>query len=274
MTQEKTFQPKFNLNKKYRIWEIDFIRGICVILMIFDHIMYDFGSFAHAWDPDIGSFMYQMGKLATWYWTWNVRTVLRTVIVCFFFGTSGISSSFSKSNLMRGLRLVGVAYLLTIGLELADIWFSVGVRINFGVLHGLAASILFYTFLRFLKLDRYTIAAVGVVIIVSGCLVKMCRLHMNSDNYFYVILGIASPHYVSTVPDYFPMLPWTGVFLLGAVIGQMVYKPKKTVLPKWEGGWSKPVRFVGRHALLLYFAHQIVVYGAFMLAGIILGYGL
>ena len=41
---------KERLKSKNRIWELDFIRGLCVLLMIFDHVLYDIADiFGRPW---------------------------------------------------------------------------------------------------------------------------------------------------------------------------------------------------------------------------------
>ena len=41
---------------RQRIWELDFIRGLCVALMILDHLFYDLGFvFPQQWFADGGS---------------------------------------------------------------------------------------------------------------------------------------------------------------------------------------------------------------------------
>ena len=36
--------------RRNRIWELDFLRGVCVLLMIFDHFMFDVGDiFGSEW---------------------------------------------------------------------------------------------------------------------------------------------------------------------------------------------------------------------------------
>lgn len=38
-------KEKNNQKIKKRIWEIDFLRGLAIILMVLDHFTYDFASF-------------------------------------------------------------------------------------------------------------------------------------------------------------------------------------------------------------------------------------
>jgi uncharacterized membrane protein len=70
-------------------------------------------------------------------------------------------------------------------------------------------------------------------------------------------LGLHSPGFSSF--DYFPLIPWLGIFLLGAALGKSVYAPRRSLLP-----WSLPQTFfnaAGRHSLIIYIAHQPVILG-------------
>ena len=56
-------------DSKKRFWEIDFARGICVILMIFDHLMYSFAVVAPFVGKLFGTDMWSgAAEFAVWYW--------------------------------------------------------------------------------------------------------------------------------------------------------------------------------------------------------------
>ena len=61
--------------------------------------------------------------------------------------------------------------------------------------------------------------------------------------------------------DFFPLLPNVGWFLLGAVLGRVLYKEKKTLFPKVPAE-AFPIRFLswcGRQSLFIYLLHQPVL---------------
>jgi len=121
-----------------RIWELDFLRGICVLLMIWDHLMYNFAYvFGETWVlADIAnSGIYDF---AVEYWFGALRTFFHPIIFCIFFVICGISCSFSRNNLQRGLQ----ALMFSLGITIVTALF--GATIRFGVLHMLAFAILFW----------------------------------------------------------------------------------------------------------------------------------
>ena len=89
---------------KNRIWELDFIRGICVLLMIWDHFMFNISEiFGDAWataNPihnGILNFAYN-------YESGMLREIFHPIIFCLFFILCGISCNLSRSNLKRGIE--------------------------------------------------------------------------------------------------------------------------------------------------------------------------
>ena len=58
--------------------------------------------------------------------------------------------------------------------------------------------------------------------------------------------------------DYFPLIPYLGYAFAGAAVITLFYGGGKSLLPKLDGGWNKPFRFVGKHTLLIVIVHQIV----------------
>lgn len=107
-------------NKKIlenRITEIDFLRGICVFLMIIDHAFYDvFGVLPSVFEdfPYKNDFSRKLYEFAVGYWSWLPRNVVRFAVLAVFLTLTGICCSFSRSNLKRGLKLAGVALLVSV----------------------------------------------------------------------------------------------------------------------------------------------------------------
>jgi uncharacterized membrane protein len=242
--------------KKNRIWEIDCLRGIAVIAMIFDHLMIDLGYMFYFDSP----FFWRLEDFAQWYFEFPLRQVLQIVFIVIFLGISGISSSFSRNHYWRGLKVLIVAYLITA----VTYFMGESYLITFGVLHMLGVSMLIYGLLR--KLKNWHLLLIGGVMVAVGIVLELITLP-RIDNYFLFMLGFT---HVGGVGDYFPLLPWTGVFLLGTVLGRKLYPEKKSLFahtPKWQ----RPFSFVGRHALVIYVAHQPLIYALVMLIAYLAG---
>jgi uncharacterized membrane protein len=70
------------------------------------------------------------------------------------------------------------------------------------------------------------------------------------------------PENVVGMADYLPIIPWLGFFLAGAIIGRQVYSNRQSAFPG-APGWllqvSRPLEFMGRHSLVIYAVHQLVM---------------
>jgi uncharacterized membrane protein len=65
--------------------------------------------------------------------------------------------------------------------------------------------------------------------------------------------------------DYYPIIPWTGVFFLGVFLGGFLIKWKPA---KLSNRFAGIICFIGRHALKIYFMHIIVLFGFFWVLSI------
>ncbi len=223
-----------------RIWEIDFLRGLSIILVVGYHLLFDLGAYV-----GVKRFLGFSTDLSTTAWT-----VAQHFFAGLFIVLSGTSSTLSRSNVRRGLRLLAVSLAVTAVTYIFDpseaVWF--------GILQLLAVSILIFG-VAFEKARPVTCAAWGVFVLGLGAAVHLLKKTVTIDFDWLLPFGIHSPGYSSF--DYFPLVPWFGIFLIGAALGKSVYAPRKSLLP-----WRLPQTFVnaaGRHSLLIYIAHQPVI---------------
>ncbi len=128
--------------KRERIPEIDFLRGLALLLMVWHHAMYDvryiFG---------IDAFAFQDS-----YWFYRIG---RPIVLALFLLVSGISTRFSGNNLKRGLRMLLFAVIATVMTAIVEVitnWMGV---IFFNVFHVIALSTLCYVLIEHLFIGRY-----------------------------------------------------------------------------------------------------------------------
>lgn len=209
-----------------RIWELDFLRGIALFLMIYFHTIYDMKEFFHYPVNYEGNVNYYIGKAAA----------------ILFILLSGISSSLTRSNVKRSLKTLGAALLVT----LASYFYNPGFVIVFGILHFLGLSALLSHFFK--KLNPFLLFLLGTAIMASDTLISKVRVTHN----FLMPFNITSPGFVSS--DYYPLIPWLGLFLFGIALGKLLYTEKKSLLnfsPK-----CSVICTAGRHTLPIYLLHQ------------------
>lgn len=269
-----TLLPK---RKKQRVWEVDFLRGICVILMILDHLaMLVGGWFGSSWYGP--GFAYRgVGDSFTLFCNHWIncaeRDIIHPIVLFVFFSISGISCTFSKSNLKRGLQLLVVAIIYSIGSYIAQECIGMyGVFVSFGVLQFLAVCILLYALINMLGKNRalFDIGASIVLIVLTLCLYFCYTPPATTPKFFAFIFppkdfyGNPSLFYsqMEVSPgDLFTMIPYTAFYFAGVLMGRIFYSVKLSYLPSLDRAWHKPVTFIGKHALIIYALHVVVMAG-------------
>jgi uncharacterized membrane protein len=231
-----------------RIWEIDFLRGVSIILMVGYHLLFDLGEFR-----GIKRFLGFSTDLDSAAWT-----AAQYFFAGLFVILSGISSTLSRNNVRRGLRLLAVSLAVSV----ATYVFDPSSAVYFGILQCLAISMLVYG-AAFEKAGPAACAAWGVLVLGLGAVLPILKKGLAVRSDWLLPFGIHSPSFSSF--DYFPLIPWLGIFLAGAALGKSVYAAKRSLLP-----WRLPRMFVnaaGRHSLLIYIVHQPVIMGVLYVLG-------
>jgi uncharacterized membrane protein len=233
-----------------RIWEVDFLRGVSIILMVGYHLLYDLGAMA-----GVGSFLGFSTDLASRAWT-----LAQYFFAGLFVVLSGISSTLSRGNIRRALKLLAVALLVTA----ATFVFDRSSTILFGILHCLAVCILIYGLVPE-KAGALACAAAGAAVIGLGVVLHVVLKGVPIRTDWLLPFGIHSPALSSF--DYFPLFPWLGIFLIGAALGKSLYAARRSLIPV-----RLPATFVniaGRHSLLIYIVHQPVILAVLYILGLI-----
>ena len=230
-------------NRK-RIEIIDALRGLSVVLMVIHHLFYNLVYFFDA---------------PMWLFSNPVFDVLHYIFAGLFISLSGVSSRFSHSNTERGSKTLLLAVLITY------VTYRMDMPIWFGVLHLLGFSMLFFGLTRKLwdMIPRKAAPVIFIALIAASALaVKNIPLVSNNVWMYDIlsVLGWPQPGFISY--DYFPLMPWLFLFLLGTWAGAYIQERK---LPGWFYKVKPPVfPAVGRKALLIYIMHQPVLYGIMM----------
>ena len=226
---------------KKRIWELDALRGLCVLGMVAVHLVYD---------------LVYLYRLVDWEYSPTFAFVQQWGGVLFLL-ISGICVTLGHRCIRRGLLVLLCGLVIsavTVGmyfLGMAD----KGVIIYFGVLHCLGFCMLLWPLFR--KLPNWLLAAIGCLLAITGLFLNNMRLEHD----WLLPLGLVSSRFASA--DYFPLLPHFGFFLLGAFLGRTLYRKQQTLFPKINPD-ILPIRFLklcGKHSLWIYLLHQPILSG-------------
>jgi len=234
---------------KDRFWEIDFLRGFAIILMIFFHILYDLNFFS------ITNFRIYSG----------IILYIARLSASIFVVLAGISLSISYSKSKNWLKTNDIILkfikrgliILFLGMIISVItWFYIPRGfVVFGILHFIGISIILsLIFIRY----RFINIIFGLFFIIVGFYLKSLTFDFN----ILIPLGFI-PNNFWTI-DYFPLFPWFGIFLIGISIGNIIYpdfKRKYEIKDLSKNLLVKSFCFLGRNSLLIYFLHQPIIIG-------------
>ena len=250
----------YNSKFESRIHEIDLLRGFLIFLVVFDHLM---------WFINYYCFHYSSGFL-TWYWTSNLRLVVRQIVLMLFMFTCGLSCHLSRNNTKRGMMLLGLALFITLGthiLQLTGLFGSRVVIIDINILGVIALSILLYALCQ--KLSTKNLFYVVGILLLFYVMITLTMNHYDDGTYnplTSILYCPFNPIKKGYVGDYLPLFPYVIFLFLGVIFARFIYKDKSSVVTK-KGNWEKPICFLGRHTLLIYIAHEVIFTGLFMLIG-------
>ena len=227
-------------NFKSRIWELDALRGVCILCVIVVHFLFDLSFFGGL---DL--------TLPAWY------VFLQEYGGAIFVVLSGVCVTLGSKSVRRGLIVFSCGMLITavtygmyrLGMSGAD------VVVKFGVLHLLGVCMLVYP--AFKKLPPAMLTVLGLVIAITGYAIRGIIV----PQHWLFPLGLTYEGFTSS--DYFPLFPQLGYFLIGAAIGKTAYREKKTLLPGsfQKTGIARFFCWCGRQSLFIYLLHQPIVYG-------------
>ncbi len=267
---------------KQRIWEIDFFRGFLILFVIWDHLMFDIVEIGGAYQTGFFKWLY---SFAYDYFYGSLREACHDAFVTLFIFLSGVSCSFSKNNGKRAIKMIIFAILLTTVTYSVSQLFHVTLTIYFNVIHVIALSVLLWTVIEFFQKkctkpwQKNVFGAVMVAVIVASLVVGASALEepIKSTNSLFYFL-VQHNYYVNAdffnycQVDYWPFLPDFGWFLIGAFLGQIVYKQRKTLFPSVNPKYVRPVMFCGRYSIWIYFGSQVIMYGIIYLLHVVLNW--
>ena len=272
-----------------RIHEIDFARGVLIILVLMDHLFWALSFFPLLWyNAYHVEFFRMVSEIFSFYWQANARSVVRELCLFGFVTLSGISCAFSRNNWKRSAQLLLLWAALVVLSNLLQGFINQSgsgsgqtFNVNFNVIGVLAFCTMIYCFIQD-KGYKTQIAAMlicflfmYIVILPMWEAVKVPWTNpANGEETYaaavYMPVFWGDPFYATA--DWMPLFPYIVGFFGGAAISKTVYKDKKSIFPR-RFEFERPFCFVGRNTLLIYFTHEplilIIFYGISFIAGVL-----
>ncbi|MCD6477881.1 MAG: DUF1624 domain-containing protein [Candidatus Aenigmarchaeota archaeon] len=228
-----------------RFYEIDLLRGIAIVLMITFHLFYDLKFFG----------IYNPGESFAFWWFFP-----RFIAFLFIF-LVGVSLTLSYSRIrkwpenkkikkyfLRGLNIFSWGLLITTVTYI----FLPKEFIIFGILHFIGLSIILaYPLIRY----KYPNIILGTSLIGLGTFLGGVYVSFP----WLLWLGLIPRSFYTL--DYFPLIPWFGVVLLGIFFGNTFYPNGKRIFRIKEIK-NPAINFIcalGRNSLLIYLIHQPIL---------------
>jgi len=215
---------------------LDLMRGIAIIMMIAFHFIWDLNA----------QFEFNKNPLET-----VVGEVWRYLIVFLFLSAVGISLVITHSKQLiltkffKRLAFLGAA-VITISASTYFIYPEFW--IYFGILHLIWVSSVIAIFFVNRPLMSLLIAA---LIIISSI------FDQPSLSFIYFFF---KPYLPSASLDFYPLFPWLSFVFIGIYLGHYPYYQKIFTL---RLNW---LEVMGKHALIIYLTHQIVLFSVVSLA--------
>ena len=226
---------------KGRIPEIDALRVVAILLMIIFHIIYDLNVFGGV---DVS---YTTGF---WMWVGKIAGLL-------FIFVSGISSGLSSKPVQRGVKVFGIGMIITV----VTYFFLGDIYIRFGILHLLGTGMILSPLVRRLH-SAVIVAGAGIIVFISN---QISGIIVNT----VVLLPLGLKYQGFRSADYYPLIPYLAVFMLGIVAYKLYYYQGKSL---FRGNRENEfITKVSKSSLVIYLLHQPIIIAAILLVQIALG---
>lgn len=208
-----------------RIWEIDALRGVSLGLMLLFHLAVDLADL----------FGYPLAYRQGLLWLTGRLAAIGFILL------AGLSSSLTRTPLRHGAKILAAALAVTAGTW----WWDADTYVRFGILHLLGTAMVTAPLLR-----RLTPG--GLAAIAAAAALLPALLPQTSPHFWWLPWGVVPPRFATL--DYYPLLPWYGLFAAGHLAGRRLYAHRQSLLPRPRRlGW---LLLAGRHTLLIYLLHQ------------------
>lgn len=228
-----------------RVVFFDTLRGLTILSMVAFHFSYDL------------AYIYSFSM--PWFTEGHFQELWRCSISWTFLFLAGWMTSFSRSNLRRGAKYGAAAMVVYLATTIA----AVDTPVNFGILFCMAASTIIFSLVqRFAKLSKFPLFWVALFLILFFATWDIPHQVFKVSGLAW--LGFPSPTFSSG--DYYPLIPFSFMYLAGAFAAREHESLCGNRYAHWMfRDWCPPLTICGRHSLVIYLLHQVLIIGILML---------
>jgi uncharacterized membrane protein len=252
-----------------RYWEVDAVRGLALIGMIVYHWFACMVMFHMIVEDAHFLSYYNTIYIATSAFVLiaGVALILRHERVM---AKGKTTRDYYLSIVRRAVQLLAIALAITVFSFIgAHLFMGSDAFIKFGFLHMLGFSMLLA--IPFLRFGRWNFIP-GLLIVAAGVFVIP---EFTSPEWLYP-LGIHGADFLDFTQDYFPLLPWFGVLLIGISLGTILYPEGKRRFripePKAPGRFFAKIGH-GNVTLFVYLVHIPIIFAIRWVSSAVTGYG-
>lgn len=253
----------YNTGSRPRVWEMDLFRGALMLFVTLDHVV-NFGFRLGFFDFKTPAMIWFTDNVLRVYLDSSFRVGIQPFGLFIFSFLSGISCSFSDSSLKRTIKMVvlcgvymGVFALLHVLVpDLVSSYFI------FNIINVLTICVLTWDFFDLIKLPTWVRTVIGLVIGAVG-LTYYFSYFVRGTAYIeneVLALLVYNRHALQLVQNFEPLFPHMGFFILGGVLGGIVYSDKKSktksetcILP------LRPLAIMGKNSLVTYLFLPVIL---------------
>ena len=229
---------------KTRFWELDFLRGIAIVSMILLHVIWAMDFFEFYDINFYEGFVFMASRT-----TAAIFILLVGICLTISYSRTKNREIVFKKYVLRGVKLIALGMFITF----VSLFLPKGGTVVFGILHLIGFSIILaIPFLIYQK--KWLNLGLGIFLVFLGII----ALNVTAATRWFVWMGFTFPGFYTL--DYFPLLPWFGVILIGIFLGNTFYPEamRKFKLKSAPTG-SELFCLLGRHSLKIYFLHMIII---------------
>ena len=244
MTKQKSNSPRFI--------ELDLLRGFAISIMVLFHLLWDLDYFG----------IVRLNKAM-----YNSNIIFQALFLILVGVTLAVKSNRIKepsTEMYKQIMRHGL-WIFSLGMAITAVTLLVMPErpVLFGILHCIGLSIILCAV--FLRFKTYNIIF-ATAIIIAGFIIG--HYHVSHPTIFHLMFGLHQTNVWKYTIDYFPLIPWFGVTLLGVGIGNILYKDNKRRFKIPDLSNYRPITMVswlGKHSLAIYLFHQPIIAGALTL---------